>query len=924
MKTKKYILKQLLKLQESEATEASDSSSQGKTSLKDRQTGTIWKTNSGHWGAKNTAGNVKYFDAEDPAQRYADGDDETSPQQGGTEKGSSAGGTEKKEPGQPSQQVAPTSQAISVGQESQKKYVKTIGDFTAKQKTLTFTKMSDIKPYSIGGVPFSYNAIPEEFETDFDYNAVRLPNGKKVALRVLIETDDAPIENDPTPLTKQELGYKKYSAGVIIEENDGRIWIVRPDGQFGGYKETFPKGRLESDILDDWESEDSDDYQKNMELRSAAVREAFEETGLVVQLQDYIGETERSTSFTRYYLGKRVGGTPVNFDFETEEVELLHPGEAEKLFKSSGNSADAKVLALYKQYRQANPKEIKIGNTEEEPGKLGELIDISHVYNSRIPEKQTISSQTARVLNGKPKPNSQKGSNAGGIYTGTDGKDRYVKMYTNTEQGMGEHFANVIYNSLGFYAPSSGLLGNEYDRPNGYFSEMIPGVKTLQEVGITKQRARNVMRGFVADILVNNWDAVGTGYDNIVFEPGSDVPIRIDNGGAFLSRAQGAPKVDNKKYTLADLHDVGEMKSFRDPQINYYYASLLQAAEYAPGEEEAQFKAQVQHLVDLYHFHGDWNQFAREVFKGYTTIDSAVRNRMADMLNARTRKLAEQAGISMSNFDDLYDLPDIMHVNSMYSFGDNLATRYELKKGLQSTSEISVNSNAHAHANLVMLDKNAHKSVESWKDSGVWKKPMRERRPIMRNLESFFAQNDPEIKSPSALRGLVFEDDNVAKMFMKSIITGAKIPMVPAGYSLDAGIANSFGSVSGGGKYSVIIKVNSSNGKTLKGIQISEVLDKYGHSQHQGEAEIIMSDRHPFMIDKVYKQRVVTQSSGDKIIYVVIATQMTDQNISENILKEEVKREVSKYEKFLFDLIMANNSTSDIPTTYDLAKLLKK
>lgn len=85
-----------------------------------------------------------------------------------------------------------------------------------------------------------------------------------------------------------------------------------------------------------------------------------------------------------------------------------------------------------------------------------------------------------------------------------------------------------------------------------------------------------------------------------------------------------------------------------------------------------------------------------------------------------------------------------------------------------------------------------------------------------------------------------------------------------------------------------------------------------------------MSDRYLFMVDAVHKQRVITHSGKDKIIYVVQLTQSTENNISENILKEEVNQEVSKYEKFIFDLIMANNSTSDIPTTYDLANMLKK
>lgn len=35
---------------------------------------------------------------------------------------------------------------------------------------------------------------------------------------------------------------KSSASGVIIEEDDGRIWLVHPTNGFAGYKATFPKG----------------------------------------------------------------------------------------------------------------------------------------------------------------------------------------------------------------------------------------------------------------------------------------------------------------------------------------------------------------------------------------------------------------------------------------------------------------------------------------------------------------------------------------------------------------------------------------------------------------------------------------------------------------------------------------------------------
>ena len=67
------------------------------------------------------------------------------------------------------------------------------------------------------------------------------------------------------PVFHTSLG-KKAAAGVVIEEQDGRIWVIHPSNAFGGYKATFPKGTIE-------ESED-------LVPQAVAIKEAFEESGV--------------------------------------------------------------------------------------------------------------------------------------------------------------------------------------------------------------------------------------------------------------------------------------------------------------------------------------------------------------------------------------------------------------------------------------------------------------------------------------------------------------------------------------------------------------------------------------------------------------------------------------------------------------------
>lgn len=111
------------------------------------------------------------------------------------------------------------------------------------------------------------------------------------------------------PVLKVPFG-KKASSGVVIEEPDGRVWLVAPTNGFGGYDATFPKGTAEPDLS----------------LQANAIKEAFEESGLRVEITGYIGDFERTTSVARMYRARRVGGTPADAGWETQAVHLVPKG----------------------------------------------------------------------------------------------------------------------------------------------------------------------------------------------------------------------------------------------------------------------------------------------------------------------------------------------------------------------------------------------------------------------------------------------------------------------------------------------------------------------------------------------------------------------------------------------------------------------
>jgi 8-oxo-dGTP pyrophosphatase MutT (NUDIX family) len=87
---------------------------------------------------------------------------------------------------------------------------------------------------------------------------------------------------------------KKPSAGIVIIEPDKRVWAFEPTNHFAGYTLTFPKGTVEA----------------GWSLAATAAREAFEETGLLVEVGTFLADVERTLSVARFYLGRRRGGSP--------------------------------------------------------------------------------------------------------------------------------------------------------------------------------------------------------------------------------------------------------------------------------------------------------------------------------------------------------------------------------------------------------------------------------------------------------------------------------------------------------------------------------------------------------------------------------------------------------------------------------------
>jgi 8-oxo-dGTP pyrophosphatase MutT (NUDIX family) len=107
----------------------------------------------------------------------------------------------------------------------------------------------------------------------------------------------------------------RAAAGAVVIEDDGRVWLVSPTNGFGGYATTFPKGRADAGCT----------------LQHTALREAFEESGLVVRLEAFLLDCRRTQTFTRYYIARRIAGSPAAMGWETQAVHLVPAARLEEI-----------------------------------------------------------------------------------------------------------------------------------------------------------------------------------------------------------------------------------------------------------------------------------------------------------------------------------------------------------------------------------------------------------------------------------------------------------------------------------------------------------------------------------------------------------------------------------------------------------------
>ncbi len=225
------------------------------------------------------------------------------------------------------------------------------------------------------------------------------------------------------------------------------------------------------------------------------------------------------------------------------------------------------------------------------------------------------------------------GSTGSDLYRDRSGRKWVVKGGANVKQLYNEYMANKIYGKFGIHVPESfiGILNGRNVFVMEYLDDSIP----LGEIENINGEIRNkVARGFILDVLLANWDVVGTNsdLDNIRVKDG--IPYRVDVGGTLTTRAMGGNKIYDGQPS--------EHKTLMDPSINRNTAKIFSILD------KNDIAEQVRDLIKDFVLEGEvnWFQFKKELSSIIFDEDVSISdNDKESILNALVKRATYLYGL---------------------------------------------------------------------------------------------------------------------------------------------------------------------------------------------------------------------------------------------------------------------------------------
>lgn len=235
-----------------------------------------------------------------------------------------------------------------------------------------------------------------------------------------------------------------------------------------------------------------------------------------------------------------------------EEAQLLESIEA----VLSGKPAKGMEQQLEQSLKAHSPEEWSaiVKAEQEAKGSFPQPSAVAHEYDTPLNMSQFEYFQ------------GQKGSNPGGVYRDPDTNIKwYIKQPKTEDHVSNEILAARLYELAGVKVPE--IRPTIFNGEPAVASNMVKGFQ-LGKMTYNSDIKNAIAKDMPIDAWLGNWDAIGTGKDNIIVKT-DQTPYRIDMGGALRYRAQGDPKGD--KFG----HDVPELQTFLDPKINKDAADIF-------------------------------------------------------------------------------------------------------------------------------------------------------------------------------------------------------------------------------------------------------------------------------------------------------------------------------------------------------------
>lgn len=293
-----------------------------------------------------------------------------------------------------------------------------------------------------------------------------------------------------------------------------------------------------------------------------------------------------------------------------------------------------------------------------------------------------FTAKTAPIIKPKPKgfpddPRGLKvvqslGGSTGAKMVEDENGNKWVFKEGNSPEHVREEFATEeVYRSMGVAIPDSHLYDGTDGRPVK-LSRWIEG----KELGALSPKDRGraeaeIRKGFAADALLGNWDAVGANGDNVLVD-GDGKVWRIDVGGSMRFRAQGKLKdaKDWNEYPTdlwslkrsSSAHDQIRAKIFSDlkhdervRQMREVVARRKEILKAANPENVETLKARLDQFADLIDVDetiksDKWSEDYRDKFSEHTLgirndgISDRLPQKMESNKNSHNYNLVDENG----------------------------------------------------------------------------------------------------------------------------------------------------------------------------------------------------------------------------------------------------------------------------------------